>query len=267
MIRKTAFILILTWIWCAAAPAIAQDDEPPWADEYQSATNFLACRGNGYALCYYSGPDEHQPTKGDTPSPRLPCAPNGPNSVNCTCYALDDGVYQGELTYNYVEVGSILDPNVLRETQEVCGVDGSNCLNMVNLRGLCHTEPGVIAEAEECQAAPVCSYLGDPANGVPQSLYPHLDDVTLISTFSFAYSDVHYFGSTPCTPPAIANPVYAGCMTAPCRQGEDGLVTCDCPLYPGPYQVGQNYRTHGTLQCDIEPNFWSAAYHEDAELE
>lgn len=255
-------------LWFTITPALAQDNEPPRADEYEAASNFLACRGNAYALCYYSGPSGQQPVKPGTSAPPLPCNPNGPNSADCTCYGLDDGVYEGELTYNYVEVGSILNPAVLRETLDQCGADGSGCLNMVNLHGLCHTPEGVIAEAEECQEAPVCSYLGDAAAGVPQTLYPHLDDVTLISTFSFAYRDVHYLGSTECAD--TPDPVYAGCMTAPCREAENGLMTCDCPLYGGPYEVGQSYPSPNLVMCNISPNVWSAAYNNtqgDAETE
>jgi len=250
-------IAVLVMIAFMPITATAQDNEPPRADEFEATTNFLACRGNGYALCYYSGPTGHQPTRPGTTAPSLPCNPAGPAAAACVCYALPGGVYESELTWNYVEVGSILNPQVRSETMEQCEEDGSNCLNMVNLHGICRTAEGVIAEAEECQEAPVCSYLGNAEAGIPQTLYPEREDVTLISTFSFAYSDVHMLGSHDCTDTPYHQ--YAGCMTAPCTQDEDGLTTCECPLYEGPYQVGQDY---SALQCNISPNVWSAAYHD-----
>lgn len=248
---------VLSMIALAPVTAPAQDNEPPRSDEFEAATNFLACRGNGYALCYYSGPSGQQPTRPGTSAPPLPCDPIGPAAADCTCYALPGGVYEGALTWNYVEVGSILNPAVRSETIAQCGEDGTDCLNMVSLHGSCRTPDGAIAEAEECQQAPVCSYLGNAAEGISQTLYPDREDVELISTFSFAYSDVHRIGSHDCT--ATPYHQYAGCMTAPCTQDENGLTTCECPLFQGPYQVGQDYYA---LQCNISPNVWSAAYHE-----
>ena len=40
----------------AIPAASAQDDPPPRADQYDELSEFLACSGNAYALCYYSGP-------------------------------------------------------------------------------------------------------------------------------------------------------------------------------------------------------------------
>jgi hypothetical protein len=260
-IRLTSLLAALA-LWCLGALTLAQGNEPPDADAFDSATNFLACRGNGFALCYYSGPGVDQPTQPGTSSPPLPCNPNLEDTAACTCYALPSGMHDDELIWNYVEIGSILNEQVRHSTMELCHEDGSNCLNMKNQRGICREVDGVIADAEECQMAPVCAALGNPAASVPQTLYPELDNAILISTFSFIYSDVHEFGSTDCT--EIENPTYAGCMTAPCREDENGLTTCECPVVEGPYQVGQTYPG---LQCDIGPHIWSAAYHEPSDSE
>ena len=262
MVRHLLLVLTTLMLSSFGLHAYGQGHEPPPADAFDSATNFLACRGNGYALCYYSGPAAEQPTQPGTSSPPLPCNPNLDDTATCTCYALPGGMHDGELTWNYVEIGSILNESVRHDTMELCHEDGSNCLNMKNQRDICQDVDGVIAEAEQCQMAPVCAALGNPAAGVPQTLYPELDTAVLISTFSFVYSDVHEFGSTDCT--QIENPTYAGCMTAPCQEDENGLTTCDCPVVDGPYQVGQAY---AELQCDISPNIWSAAYHEPSDSE
>jgi hypothetical protein len=78
----------------------------------------------------------------------------------------------------------------------------------------------------------------------------------LISTFSFENISQHSFGSTPCE-----TGVYAGCMTAPCKAGEDGLTTCQCPTFEGKFQIGQRPERLKDLGlgCDISPNVWSAA--------
>ncbi|WP_019962091.1 hypothetical protein [Woodsholea maritima] len=259
MTNRIYAILAGLCLWTLSACSLAQD-EPPRADAFENAENFLACRGNGYALCYYSGPADDQPTKPGTSSPPLPCNPNVDDTAACTCYAFDDGMYNGELSWNYVLIGSILNREVREEAMLRCHEDGSNCLNMKSLHGHCREVDGVIAESEDCLQAPVCSYLGNPAEGIPQTLYPNLENVSLISTFSFAYSDVHEFGSTECS--NADNPSYAGCMTAPCIEDENGLTSCQCPTFEGPYQVGQTY---DGLTCAIDGHIWSAAYHETSE--
>lgn len=236
------------------APAAAQDEAPPRADEFDHLTDFLACTGNPYALCYYSGPQEATPP-GQDATPPLPCTIDGPLRADCTCYAITEALHRPGTRYNFVLVGSILNPQIREETQLRCGEDGSNCLNMANLAsGQCNPDDPHIAELEECQPAPVCSHLGDLETGAPQTLYPDTD-ATLISTFSFYSSQVHDFGSHSCSEEDIR--LYAGCMTAPCTDEDgDGLAECACPLYDGPYQVGQDY---DGLQCNILPNVWSAA--------
>jgi len=236
-----------------AGSALSQD-APPRADQYEHLTDFLACTGNPYALCYYSGPEEPTPP-GQSQTPPLPCSIDGPLRADCTCYAIADGPVLDVLHYNFVLVDSILNPSAREATIAQCGEDGRGCLNMAYLAtGYCDPDDPAIAEKAECQAAPVCSQLGDLESGTGQTLYDD-PEVELISTFSFAYSQIHDFGSHSCAANNIR--LYAGCMTAPCGEaGEDGLTQCSCPLYDGEYQVGQD---HEGLQCNILPNVWSAA--------
>jgi hypothetical protein len=119
---------------------------------------------------------------------------------------------------------AILNHDVYEDTVEVCGTDGSACVGETNM-------------------APVCNVINQG------TLIPGAD---VISTFSFACVPEEGIGQTPCT----AQP-YAGCMTAPCwRTAEEGIVTCQCPVFDGPYQVG-NFGAQCTLPDDL---VWSAAY-------
>ena len=134
------------------------------------------------------------------------------------------------LRYNFVLIGSILNPVARAETEAQCNEDGSNCLNMAHLAsGICNNaDDPHVDEYEFCQEAPVCSLLGDLETGETQSLYPQ-SEATLISTFSFYSSEVHNFGSQDCSENDIR--LYAGCMTAPCTDEDgDGLAECQCPL-------------------------------------
>ena len=90
------------------APALSQDT-PPRADQYEHLTDFLACTGNPYALCYYSGPEEPTPP-GQSQTPPLPCSIDGPLRADCTCYAITEGPVTDVLPYNFVLVDSILNP-------------------------------------------------------------------------------------------------------------------------------------------------------------
>ncbi len=238
-------------------PASAQGlRPPPEADAFLYPTAFLACDNNPYALCYYSGPDTPTPRYPNVDATPLPCTVEGaePGTADCVCYAITEKQV-GPLATNFVLIGSILDDTVRAATIEQCGPRGKNCLNMVNMQA-CKQDP----DHEACQRAKVCDTLGTFAEGSTTeysrpTLYdnhPDGDEVELISTFSFTYSFNHPFGSTNC---AETPGIYAGCMTAPCKQTEEGLTTCACPLYEGKYQVGQS----GDVQCDISPNVWSAA--------
>ena len=242
----------------AIPAASAQDDPPPRADQYDELSEFLACSGNAYALCYYSGPQEPTPP-GQSATPPLPCTIGGPEHADCTCYTVNEQMLEPGLRYNFVLIGSILNPVARAETELRCHEDGSNCLNMAHLAsGICNNaDDPHVDEYEFCREAPVCSLLGDLETGETQSLYEG-GDATLISTFSFYSSEVHNFGSQDCSENDIR--LYAGCMTAPCTDEDgDGLAECKCPLYDGPYQIGQD--SEG-LQCNILPNVWSAANNE-----
>lgn len=243
-----ALLIVLTSVAGFTSAARSQDEVPPWADEIGQMTNFLACKGNPYALCYYSGPEQATQVRNGAPS--MPCvvSPDG-KSADCTCYAVtkEDQVNQ---TYNFVLIGSILDPKIREETIKTCGADGENCRNMKNL-AICNMSKNMPG----CTVAPVCSHLGSIANKTPPTLYPNTK-AELISTFSFAYAADHPFGSTDCS--ATPGP-YAGCMTAPCTTDPNGTTTCKCPIYNGPYQVGLRLNKLLPLSCDISPNVWSAA--------
>ena len=250
-------VIILGALALFNTPVSAQD-EPPRADAFEAMSNFLACTGNPYALCYYSGPEDGSPTANGGTGPHLPCVPGDSQdgataNADCTCYAITDPQQGHGTTYNYVEIGSILNPVVRDATVEICLEDGSGCLNMASLlTGRCDMDDPHIAQEAYCQFAPVCSYLGDMETGEGQTLYPYLPESTLISTFSLDYSQVYDFGSTACEDTGTS---YAGCMTAPCGDAdENGMTQCTCPTYDGPYDIGQN-----DMQCDIRPHVWSAA--------
>ena len=242
---------------CSAETEDPTADVPPRADAFEDVSNFLACTGNPYALCYYSGPGDAIATS-DGASQSLPCVPSdsadgATANAECKCFAFTEPSDLQQTIYNFVEVRSILNPVVRDATTDICNEDGSNCLNMASLlSGRCDMDDPHIAQAEHCQFAPVCDYLGDMETGEGQTLYPYLPEATLISTFSLEYSQDFDFGSTSCEDTGTN---YAGCMTAPCSDAdEDGLTECVCPVYDGPYDIGQN-----NMQCDIRPNVWSAA--------
>ena len=158
------------------------------------------------------------------PAP-MPCKVDKEKNVAlCQCYGYESTTQ----SYKYhVDINAILNTCVYIETARKCLPTGANCT------------------AEN--SAPVCDYI----NQNPQALMPNAD---LISTFSTAKVKENKLGCTPCTG------TYAGCMTAPCykKQNEKGepIVVCECPLYTGDYQVGQDGAT-----CDLGSDLvWSAAY-------
>jgi hypothetical protein len=139
--------------------------------------------------------------------------------ADCRCYEIPYGPY-------YVLNTAILNYAIYLETVEACGLDGSAC--------------------GAPNSAPVCDYINE------NRFIPGAD---LISTFSFDCVPTDGLGSTSCSPPSA--PPYAGCMTAPCqRTDEAGIVECSCPVFDGPYQVGQS-----EVSCDLGDDLvWSAAY-------
>ncbi len=153
--------------------------------------------------------------------------------------------------YSFVLISGILNKQVYEDTAaaSACGPDGSNCLNLSNLNS---------GKPE----APVCDALRN------KTLFPGAD---LISDFSQIVIVPGYpppgekgaFSKT-CPESGDAN-LYAGCMTAPCKNtGKIDKVTglpivkCTCPTYDGPNQVGnpqiQNY------SCSPTPHVWSSSY-------
>ncbi len=136
--------------------------------------------------------------------------------ANCQCYDIPYGVY-------FVDINAILNNAVYQATVLQCGADGSLC--------------GTINSAPVCQSV----NQGDLIPGT--SIY---------STFSFDCVPTNGIGQTSCS-----QAPYAGCMTAPCfKTAQSGIVQCSCPVFDGPYQVGQNDQSC-TLGGDLT---WSAAY-------
>jgi hypothetical protein len=136
--------------------------------------------------------------------------------ANCQCFDIPYGVY-------FVDINAILNHDVYEKTVAQCGADGSSCATL--------------------NSAPVCANV-NKGNLIPGS--------SVFSTFSFDCVPENGLGLTNC-----AQQPYAGCMTAPCfKTGETGIVQCSCPVFNGPYQVGQNDQA-----CTLGDNLvWSAAY-------
>jgi hypothetical protein len=136
--------------------------------------------------------------------------------ANCQCFDIPYGVY-------FVDINAILNHAVYENTVAQCGADGSLCATV--------------------NSAPVCQAVNQG------TLIP---GTNLFSTFSFDCIPSNGIGQTNCT-----QAPYAGCMTAPCfKTGKPGIVQCSCPVFDGPYQVGQNEQAC-TLGDDL---VWSAAY-------
>lgn len=141
-----------------------------------------------------------------------------PNGLyaNCKCFDIPFGVY-------FVDINAILNHSVYENTVAQCGIDGSLC--------------------QTTNSAPVCQTINQ-GTLIPQA--------NLFSTFSFDCIPSNGIGQTGCS-----QAPYAGCMTAPCfKTNKPGIVQCSCPVFNGPYQVGQNEQAC-TLGDDL---VWSAAY-------
>jgi hypothetical protein len=223
---------------------------PATANILLSPTNFLSCSSTSYALCYYSGPDAAPKKKrGVAALPALPCNISGddPDIADCRCYA--------ESGTSYVDIHSIRNTEAYIETIRACGMNGEKCRNLASdeLPGRVLALTG--ATPPTLPTAPVCGYLQADASGKA----PMAPDAELVSTFSFARAKSYGVAQTDCTSAAAP---YAGCMTASCTFERDakgkptGFATCRCPIYSGPYQVGQ-----AGVSCDAgSGNVWSAAY-------
>lgn len=258
----TQVILLLSLLTASHAeslPETCEQDCPApfvenafWTTEYGPAaanivlspTNFLACSSSAYALCYYSGPGAAPDGEHGYRLPSLPCKVSKDKSgiADCRCYA--------ESGTSYVDIHSIRNTEAYIETIRVCGLNGEKCANMASEAAakLGKTPPVL-------QTAPVCGYLQAGSDG-KVSMAP---DTELVSTFSFVRAKRYGTAQTDCTGSPMP---YAGCMTASCSFERDksgkrtGFANCECPIYSGPYQVGQ-----AGVSCDAgSGNVWSAAY-------
>ena len=212
---------------------------PAYANIVEESSNFIACRppsgkAFSYALCYYSGPPEA--TGSNSENPALPCRLNPDGTVAyCTCYAVSNEAEGAKAPY-LVDINAISNLYLYEQTVAVCGRDGRRCL---------------LGSVE----APVCEAINT------NLLVPGAD---LVSVFSPLYSRDYSSSSPPVT---ACNGTYAACMTAPCERtgrydpkGHE-LVQCRCPVYKGPYQIGQ-----ANQSCSLgKPYVWSAAYNPEGQ--
>ena len=120
--------------------------------------------------------------------------------ANCQCFDIPYGVY-------FVDINAILNYSVYQDTISQCGTDGSLCATT--------------------NSAPVCQAVNQ-GNLIPGT--------SLYSAFSFDCIPTNGIGQTNCS-----RAPYVGCMTAPCfATDQPGIVQCSCPVFDGPYQVGQD---------------------------
>jgi len=225
-------------------------DGPAYANIVNGSSNFIKCsppegRKFAYALCYYSGPNEPTGTNADNPS--LPCTlSESGHFANCTCYAITNELAAAKVPY-LVDINAISDVSIYKKTIEACGHDG-----------------------EKCSSGNIDAAVCDAIN--TNTLVPGADLISVFSTlYTQNYSVQGEDPMTSCTGKDAG--VYAGCMTAPCElTGEkdkngNELVNCKCPIYNGPYQIGQanqscdaNKTAAGTPSKRGKTNVWSAAY-------
>jgi hypothetical protein len=200
---------------------------PAAADIIVEPENFLSCKPPGaqksaakdfaYALCYYSGPAV---ATGNSGNPTLPCTLSADGkSANCICYKMTAAQYPGDPYL--VDINAILNRDVYLATVKACGHDGKNC------------------GRTSATVAPACKAV-DHGTMMPKG--------SLVSVFSTKMSDNYSStkGTTSCT-----QAKYAGCMTAPCHDtgktdsAGTPLVSCQCPIYDGPFELGQ-----ANMPCD-----------------
>ena len=227
----------------AAADIILVDGELPPTQ----SPNMLKCNAGPYALCFYSGPPEATGTNSN--NNKLPCVVNsGGNSATCTCQYYKSAV-------NYVDINGILNLHAYQQAVAQCGPTGTGCANITN-SSYCAANP----TAAQCQEAAVCQYIRDQNAAKPlQSLVPGADT---ISDFGFSMaSNYNMSGVSPCQ-----DGLYAGCMTAACsfpggvEPANGGLVSCNCPIVRGTFQIGQIRPDGKPYSCDLGSKYvWSAA--------
>lgn len=229
------------------------------------STNMLYCQSGRYALCFFSGPPG--PTGNSTDNPHLPCVVDAEKNVaHCVCESFF-GPY-------FVDINAIENYGVYNQTVSQCQADGSGCANIQQCGTdgskctICDPKTPVAGCLKE---APVCKYVDNQFADAKNAFYP---GASLISTFSFALSPLppqpgapYSLGSTDCT--GAKSGLYAGCMTAPCffegstpddAHFPGAQIRCDCPLYNGPFQVGQDNQCCAIPSGDKASYVWSAAY-------
>jgi hypothetical protein len=213
-----------------------------WADATQKSENFLACpldETGPIALCFYSGvPGPPYFTPKCTLS-------QAKNAAECDCYKITSA----ETTYSYVLITAILNKQVYDATVAACCPDGSGCRNFTN--------PSDPNKSE----APVCQALRD------KTLFPGAD---LISDFADKVAVLSDLEDPPTSfecPTTGGSNLYAGCMTAPCKNtGKTDpttglpIVKCTCPTYNGPNQVGNPQIAAGNYSCSPTPYVWSSSF-------
>ena len=180
--------------------------------------NMLSCKpstnqGFAYALCYYSGPPVATGTAGN---PALPCELSSDNRfARCVCYKITNTDFSNDYQ---VDINAILNLNVYRKTIAACNHDGTAC-----------SSKGATI------IPPVCDAIND-ATKAPSP--------KIVSVFSMAMNGAYSSSPSPGSTPCRAG-LYAGCMTGECtdhKQSRNGhaVVDCQCPVFNGPYQVGED---------------------------
>lgn len=195
---------------------------PAAADVVVEPSNMISCAlptrtPLAYALCYYSGPAAATGIAAGNPA--LPCVlSRDGKSANCTCFKVTKADYANPYQ---IDINGVLNRDIYLNTVRDCGHNGAKCA------------------AGSPTVAPACTAVNA---GV---MMPRANIVSVFSLYNLsAYSAGKKPGSTAC-----ASAKYAGCMTAPCHDlhktaaGGQALVSCRCPTFMGPYQVGQDGAT------------------------
>jgi len=160
--------------------------------------------------------------------------------ANCRCVEIPSGPY-------YVDINAIHDVRMYWMTVKKCGKDGVDCRGKPN-------------------KAPVCRAINEGRLFARKG-------AQRISTFSLALGSSQGFAIGG---PSCGKALYAGCMTAPCKQtGEKVRIChdtgsacswypidiCACPTFDGPYQVGKaGGACDDTGEGQPGSTVWSAAY-------
>lgn len=199
---------------------------PFWSDPANWTTSY----GPAYANILLASTN-FVPCRG---GPYALCYYSGPSSgsQDLSCTLTPDGNYANcqcfDIPYGvyFVDINAILNHDVYLQTVAACGSDGANC--------------------QALNSAPVCQSINQG------TLIPNAN---LFSAFGFDCVPTNGLGQTNCS-----QQPYAGCMTAPCYNTGQSTVQCSCPVFNGPYQVGQNNQA-----CTLGGGLvWSAAYNPGA---